>query len=234
MQRTAQFQPNIPVRGSFSSLKRWLQHHWDHVLLILMLIAANQTLLEGTVNKALIYHPLPVGAGEWWRLISYTFVHVSGYHLLLDAGGLLLLYNGLNQPRGTTRLMILAACSSGGLLFGVWLGAADRLGLAGLSGVDHGLMAFYALQQMGSSEHHPWGLVGLLLIIGKSMVELATGHVVFGSLHGGLCGVPVAASHAGGTLAGMLVFWVLATDRKYRSSRGQCRSPISRLRVAQK
>ena len=190
--------------------KSWLQHHWDQALIVLMLILANQTLFNGEVNSTLIYHPVPVGAGEWWRLFSYAFVHVSGYHFLLDAGAFLFLYNGLNQTRWITRLIILTACSIGSLSFGVWFGAADQLGLAGLSGVDHGLMTICALQLMGSDEHRWWGVAGLVLMMGKSVVELATGQVVFGSLHGGLCGVPVAASHAGGTLAGLLVFWALS------------------------
>ena len=213
MPRTALLAPEIPLRCSAPGIGHGFKHHWDLMALSLLLILANRTLLDSTVNSAWTYHPIPLEAGEWWRLASYAFVHLSWYHLLLDAGAFFLLYTGLKQTRCAVRLAILAACSAGSLLFGVWLGTAQQLGLAGLSGVDHGLMAIAALQLMRSADQRKWGLAGLALVVGKSAFELATGHVVFGALHGGMCGIPVAASHAGGVLAGMLAFMALESRR---------------------
>jgi len=186
-----------------------LRQHWDLIALTLLLMIANRTLLVGSVNDAMVYHPFFVGAGEWWRLISYPLVHLSWYHFLLDAGAFYLLYTGIAEKRPGKKLLMISACSAGSLFFGVWLGEAQNLGLAGLSGVDHGLMAFSALQMMRIATHRELGLACFALVIGKSVYELATGEAIFLALHADLCGTPIAASHAGGVLAGILVFWLL-------------------------
>lgn len=186
-----------------------LRRHWDLVALSLLLMVANRTLLVRSVNDAMVYHPFFVGAGEWWRLISYPLVHLSWYHLILDAGAFYLLYTGMAEKRPGKKLLVISACSAGSLLFGVWLGEAQKLGLAGLSGIDHGLMAFSALQMMRVAAHRELGLACFALVIGKCVYELATGEAIFLALHTDLCGTPIAASHAGGGLAGILVFWLL-------------------------
>jgi rhomboid family GlyGly-CTERM serine protease len=183
---------------------------------------ANRTLLVGSVNDALVYHPFFVGAGEWWRLISYPLVHLSWYHLLLDVGAFYLLYTGMTEKRHWRKLLMIAACSAGSLFFGVWLGEAQNLGLAGLSGIDHGLMAFSALQMMQTAAHRELGLACFVLVIGKSVYELATGQVLFLALHTDLCGTPIAASHAGGVLAGLLVFWLFDAMKVHENGDVQC------------
>jgi len=190
-----------------------LRHHWDLIALTLLLMIANRTLLAGSANDALVYHPFLVGAGEWWRLISYPWVHLSGYHLLLDAGAFYLLYTGLAEKRPGRKLLILSACSAGSLLFGIWRGEAQTLGLAGLSGIDHGLMAFGALQMVRTAGQRKLGLACFSLVMGKSVYELATGKAIFLAFHTDFCGTPIAASHAGGALAGIVVFWLLKAMR---------------------
>ncbi len=209
MQETTLLQESVSVQRGVSNVGRMFRNHWDLLVLTALLVLVNRPLFYGAVNSALIYHPAPVGAGEWWRLISYPFVHLSWYHLMLDAGAFYLLYTGLEEKRCSRKLVILAACSASSLLFGVCLGGAQNLGLAGLSGVAHGLMAFAALEMARSAGRRHLGLVCLFLVLGKSVYELATGDVVFSSLHMDLCGTPVAASHGGGVLAGVLVFWML-------------------------
>ena len=209
MYRTARLQDSMPDFSGVSNLGRMLRRHWDLLLLSALLVVANWPLLYGSVNGALIYHPGPVGAGEWWRLVSYPFAHLSWYHLMLDASAFFLLYTGLEEKRRTIKLMILVACGASSLLLGVWLGAAQNLGLAGLSGVDHGLMAVCALEMVQSATRRRPGLTCFLLVLGKSVYELAAGDVVFEALHMDLCGIPVAACHGGGFLGGVLVFWAL-------------------------
>jgi hypothetical protein len=47
-------------------------------------------------------------------------------------------------------------------------------------------------------------LVALAVVVGKSVVEIFTGDVLFSGFHLGSVGRPVAACHAGGTLGGLL------------------------------
>ena len=199
-----------------------MRRHWDLIALTFLLMIANRTLWVGSINDALVYHPFFVGAGEWWRLISYPLVHLSWYHLLLDVGAFYLLYTGMTEKRCWRKLLMIAACSAGSLFFGVWLGEAQNMGLAGLSGIDHGLMAFSALQMMRTAEQRNLGLVCFVLVIGKSVYELATGQVLFLALHTNLCGTPIAASHAGGVLAGLLIFWLRKADNAVQNGDACC------------
>ncbi len=202
---------SVPARDNATSLGRILHKQWDLLFLMALLVFANRTLLWGAVNHALIYHPVPVLAGEWWRLLSYPWVHLSWYHLLLDAGAFYLLYTGLTEKRGAIRLTIIAACSASSLLFGVVLGAAQDIGLAGLSGIDHGLMAVISLEMIRTSRRRNLGLACFALVLAKCVYEIATGEAVFASLHIGLCGIPVVATHAGGLFGGVLAFGTFYT-----------------------
>ena len=64
MPRTALLAPETPLCCGAPGIGRWFRHHWDLILLSLLLVLANRTLLDGTVNSAWTYHPIPLGAGE--------------------------------------------------------------------------------------------------------------------------------------------------------------------------
>lgn len=213
---------NQPAQSRADVILPILRRHWDLAVLTLLLMIANRTLLVGSVNDALVYHPFFVEAGEWWRLISYPLVHLSWYHLILDAGAFYLLYSCLVEMRPGRKLLMIAACSAGSLFFGARLGEVQTLGLAGLSGIDHGLMAISALQMMRTTAHRKIGLACFVLVLTKSVYELATGQVLFLALHTDLCGTPIAASHAGGVLAGLLVFWLLDAMKVYEYGDALC------------
>jgi rhomboid family GlyGly-CTERM serine protease len=170
-------------------------------LLAAAIVAASLPLLLGGSVEPLVFFPRLVAAGEWWRVLTHPFAHVSLYHLALDAGAFLLLYSGL-QARAAERLA-LTACSAAGSLLAAFLapGFAER-GLCGLSGAAHGLMAVSALELMARPESRRAGLAALLLVAGKSLLEAATGSVLFAGLHLGYIGAPIAVCHLGGVLGG--------------------------------
>ena len=94
-----------------------------------------------------VFLPKSVAAGEWWRVLTHPLAHVTWYHLLLDASGFLLLYDGLRQGRMLGRLAYVVAAAAGGLLAS-WLAspAFQEVGFCELSGVAHGLMAVAGLE----------------------------------------------------------------------------------------
>ena len=86
-------------------------------------------------------------------------------------------------------------------------------GLCGLSGIAHGLMVVSALDLMEQSKDKTLFRMGLIcfgLVILKSVYEAFSGRMLFTFLDFGLVGDPVAVTHAGGALGG-LVFWFLAS-----------------------
>ena len=94
---------------------------------------------------------------------------------------------------------------AGGSLLAAWLGSPQvaALGLCGLSGTAHGLMALSGLNQMRSLETRRAGGVAFGLVASKCIIEGLTGEVLFAFMHMGLCGTPIAMAHLGGVAGGI-------------------------------
>jgi hypothetical protein len=109
----------------------------------------NLPLLSGGFRESMIFLPPCVAMGEWWRVVAHPFVHLTWYHLLLDAGAFLLLYSGLAEPKPAKRIGYVVVCALGSLLASTLVSPLvyDR-GLCGLSGTAHGLMAISALESI--------------------------------------------------------------------------------------
>ena len=189
------------------------------VLVLCALIAlANTHLVGGALGQSLVFMPDAVLNGDWYRLLSFPFVHVTWYHLLLDAGAFLLLYKEIEDTRLLDRITYLALC--GGLsLAAAWVASPliDQVGLCGLSGIAHGLMAIAALRMMQREDERKIGFAMFMVVVLKAMYEALTGTVMFEFLHFGLCGSPVAVSHAGGVLGGILGYYLLANSANLKN-----------------
>jgi rhomboid family GlyGly-CTERM serine protease len=180
-----------------------------------LLLAINVPFIAGLSPAPWVYAPQAVQAGEWWRVLSFPWVHVSWYHLLLDGVAFLMLYQGLGERRLIGRLTVILAAALGSL--GAATIAAPNLavtGLCGLSGIDHGLMAFTSLEMIfaktANRQTPRVGLISLGLVVAKSVYEAITGTAFLSFLHFGLMGSPIAAGHAGGVLGGVAAFWILS------------------------
>ena len=179
-----------------------------------LLAVCNWPVLIGSACGSLVFRPAAVEAGEWWRLFTHPWVHVTWYHLLLDGVAFLMLYESLAERSLSRRLTYVFAAGAGGLLISWWAAPAiGSHGLCGLSGIAHGLMAVSAIEMMaGHSLRSPparFGRFTFLLVVGKAMVEAISGRMFFTFLHFGLMGDPVAVAHAGGVLGGLLaMLWL--------------------------
>ena len=185
----------------------------------LWLVAGLITVFSGAVMfgspwYAMMFQPAAVRAGEWWRLLTHPFVHITWYHLLLDASAFFLLYHGLLENKLLRRLWFVGASAVGSLALS-WLAAPAIFagGLCGLSGIAHGLMAISAVEMMraqpqGSTE---WriGAFTFAIVVGKAAFEAISGHILFGFLYFGMVGEPVPISHAGGIVGGLIAVWLL-------------------------
>lgn len=179
-----------------------------------LLLALNLPLIGGLSPAPWVYAPQAVHGGEWWRVLTFPWVHVSWYHLLLDGVAFLMLYQGLTERRGLGRLAVIVAAGVGSLAAAT-IAAPDLAltGLCGLSGIDHGLMAFASLEMIflsqGDRQTAKVGLISLVLVVVKSGWEALTGTAFLSFLHFGLMGSPIAVDHAGGVLGGVVAFWIL-------------------------
>ncbi len=213
------------LREGCAPLARVFLARPELALFVLLLALFNWPVLRGSAWHSMIFLPAAVGAGEWWRLITHPFVHVSWYHLLLDGAAFLMLYQSLAEQSLVRRLTYVLAVGAGSLLISWWFAPGILMnGLCGLSGIAHGLMAVSALEMAGvgdqQSSQSRVGWATLFLVTSKSALEALTGTAFFSFLHFGLMGTPVAVSHAGGVLGGLCA-WLLIHAMPPNGSKGQ-------------
>ncbi len=188
---------------------------WDLIVFGIVVFLLNWTLIIGREQTAFVYVPALVRDGEWWRMFTHPFVHVSFYHLLLDASAFFLVYSGLEEKAWAKRVAYVIASAAGSLVIALLCSSQiASVGLCGLSGVAHGLLAVSALEMMRSTDKMiaRAGWITFAIIIGKSAIEAITGNVVFDFLHFGNVGTPIAVGHAGG-VAGALALEMVRSLR---------------------
>jgi len=178
---------------------------------ILILVLLNVSLLRGQVAESFIFHPAAVTEGEWWRWVTHPFVHVTWYHLLLDAGAFLMLYEGLVTHSWKRRIGYVLFGVAGSLLF-TWAFSPSftLMGLCGLSGVAHGLMVVSGLEMLiqpsADTVQKRIGLGLVLVVVVKAGWEWVTGQSFMSFMHFGMMGTPLVVCHAGGVVGGLLAF----------------------------
>jgi rhomboid family GlyGly-CTERM serine protease len=176
----------------------------DILTFLMLILFTNTHLVTGNLKGAYAFFPSAVVSGEWWRLLLHPFVHLTWYHLILDAGAFFLLYKELRPSKRIT--YVLAAGTSSLIAAILTSPAIKTLGLCGLSGIAHGLMAVSALELMQEQDDFRLGFLCFIVVVSKSMYEAFAGDVLFSFLHFGLCGTPIAVSHAGGVLGGIIAY----------------------------
>lgn len=192
-------------------------HRIELLLFLGVLCIINIPMFFGHQFYGYIFFPAEVGAGEWWRVLTHPFAHVSWYHLLLDVGAFMLLYRGLLEPFWLKRVLYVLFCAIGSLGISMLSPAIFDGGLCGLSGIAHGLMAVSALEIATSTTDTKLqrvGIIGLWVVVIKSIIEVLTGKVMFAFLHIGDVGTPLTICHAGGVLAGIIAFVALRRFQK--------------------
>ena len=204
----------------------FLRQRPEIMFFVFLIAIFNVPVLFGTVWSSMVFQPEAVRAGEWWRLVTHPFVHLTWYHLLLDGTAFLSLYCSLLERRIFVRLAYVVAAAAGSLLAS-WIASPGALtnGLCGLSGVAHGLMAISAMEMLaGEKAEMRIGWICLVMVIGKGAFEAISGRMFFGFLDFGLLGSPVAVSHAGGIVGGLIAMLALrnnwwSADIRVRSKR---------------
>lgn len=183
-----------------------LRQRPELILFVVLILVFNVPVLFGSVWSSMMFEPEAVRSGQWWRLVTHPFVHLTWYHLLLDGTAFLSLYWSLIERRVFVRLTYVVAAGAGSLIVS-WVASAAIFtnGLCGLSGVAHGLMAISAVEMLsGDKAERRIGWISFILVTGKAGFEAVTGRMFFGFLDFGLLGNPVAVSHAGGILGGLI------------------------------
>lgn len=209
-----QFETPATCSPTFPSIfGTWHRELWWFLALVLI---ANLHLIGIPTAEPLIFLSDKVAAGEWWRVLTHPFVHVSLYQLGLDAGAFFVCYMSIREPHQARRLAAMLLFGIGGLIGAYTLGVAKTAyGFCGLSGIAHGIMAWSMLELISSKSDRASRVLGsafFAVLIVKSVYETLTGIPFLDFLHFGPIGVPLLGSHLGGVITGVLV-WAIFTMR---------------------
>ncbi len=150
--RTEATDESHPFRREFEKEKQFLSYQRRLPIVTLVLITLNTIafiLLDQFVGRSqdvanllrfgAYSYPLIVENGEYWRLITNTFLHIGSFHFLLNMGILFILGNLLEGLYGRSRFIILYLVSAigGSLVSLIFVRVAIG---AGASGAIFGLM----------------------------------------------------------------------------------------------
>ncbi|WP_315900126.1 rhombosortase [Ferrimonas balearica] len=153
-----------------------------------------------SLYEPLIWSRSGLDQGQWWRLWSGNLLHSNTAHLLMNLGGLWLIF-ALHQPHYRWRPFLLA-CLTMCLMIGLGLywWVPDTSRYVGLSALLHGLFTLGAILDIQRGWRSGYAL--LLGVLGKIGWEL---------YHGGSAEVAAlidarvaVESHALGVLSGLL------------------------------
>lgn len=173
---------------------------------ILLLLAMLMFVLPESVQQLFAYQRADLASAELWRLISGHLLHSNFYHLLLNAGGLLiimLLHAGYQRQLALWWQLLFSALLISCLLY--WL-QPDIQRYLGLSGILHSLLFFGALLDIKTGK--TGGILLTLGILAKIGYEQYQGP---DAELGRLISATVAIdAHLYGVISGALLFGLLA------------------------
>ena len=160
---------------------------------------------------ALRYERESVLLGEYWRLLSAHFVHLSWAHLFLNLVGLLLGWLIFGEDYPVRRWGGVFLGSGLAIGFGFLLFDPHLHWYVGLSGVLHGMLAAGLVRWLVSGTREAWWLAALLAA--KLVWEQIVGPLPFTEAAAG--GPVIEQSHLYGAIGGLVVgLFYAARDRR--------------------
>lgn len=191
----------ITTNATYSSLKMWLPP------LALLVLIGLLALGGESLRDALRYERADIIGGEYWRLLSGNFVHLSPWHTFLNGLGVLVLVllcpETLPWQVWLRRLLFLSM----GMTLGLFFFVPDAQAYVGLSGVIHGLFVLGLMPQVLKKDLIALGC--LLYLLGKIGYEMFAGAPV--SDEAALGGKVLVESHLYGTLSAFLYGFIFRT-----------------------
>lgn len=140
--------------------------------------------------------------GEYYRLLTGNFFHSNYNHLLLNSGGLLLIWLFHAEHYSWKHYFsVLLLCCVGSSLAALTLTPGSSI--IGLSGALHGLIIYGAFRDIQDKQLRQVGILMLIGVTGKVILENTMG---ISDTSEGLIGMRVAIeAHLFGTVTGIVL-----------------------------
>ena len=154
--------------------------------------------------------------GQYWRLWTGHFIHLSWNHAALNALGMFFIYCLFHAELRTVRMMSLV-CLLPGCVGGILLGGFGSLhDYLGMSGVLHGLLLYFLLNTC----HYPLALrTGVLVILLVKVLWEQSGFYNAQELAHFIGGPVATQAHLAGVIGSMML---LGSERIYQRIRLSC------------
>ena len=180
-----------------------------HVLLLLAALLILISFGGSPYREMMRYQRDAVLAGEVWRMLSASFVHLNRSHTLMNVAALVIIW-GLFGGRFANRAwaVITLSCAFG-VSLGVLLFDPEISGYVGLSGILHGLLTATAMADWRTSRRT--ALVVLSLVSGKLLWEQLLGPLPGSTETAG--GTIVVDAHLYGAVTGLVCGWLAVRYR---------------------
>jgi membrane associated rhomboid family serine protease len=161
-----------------------------------------------------LFGPAVSEGGDWWRIVTSGFVHVSIVHIGLNMFLLFIMGRLLEPAIGTVRFTFLYFASLlAGSFFALWF-SPDALS-AGASGAIFGVLGAVFVIARGRNMDTIAGEIGFLIVF-NLVFTFAASNISVGA-------------HVGGLVAGVLCGLLIVAGEQGRYGRGL--SPSSRLAI---
>lgn len=169
------------------------------IIAICMLITIAITILGGYTKPNLIflgaYDKELITSGQFWRLLTYSFNHMSYPHFILNIVFLILLSHPLERTLGKIKFIMIFLFTS--IFAGVIIHFFSNVDyIAGSSGFGYGLLGIYIflfLKYKNKFDQSDRKFIFLFIAIGFTMTLLIPGVSFAGHLGGFIGGIIFAA-----------------------------------------
>ena len=190
-----------------SGLSGWLNRaaYWQVALwlIVLSLVVA----AFGDAGRGFLkYDRAAIEAGEFWRLLTGHFAHLSNSHTLLNLAGLVVSWLLVGRNYSSAQWLVVLLVSLGTISAGFWFIDTGLLWYVGLSGVLHGLMIAGAVGGLKTLPTE--SVVICVLVASKLIYEQLLGPLPGSESTSG--GSVVVNAHLYGTIGGLIaaaIFW---------------------------
>ncbi len=184
-----------------------LQRWWVTLLVLGSILGLS--LIPDSLHSLLELRHQPIKNGEWWRLISCHFVHLSFNHTLLNIAGYSIVAFSFREEVSALRellILLIAALAVGG---GIYYLNPEMYSYVGLSGAIYGVLVAFVIIGYNKTPLIASGFLGFLVI--KFVYESIIGGTN-ANTEAFIGGKVATESHLYGALSGILpglvYFWI--------------------------
>jgi rhomboid family GlyGly-CTERM serine protease len=179
-----------------------------YVLLLVAAFAIVLALGGSTYIEVLRYQRDEILAGQLWRLLTASFVHLNWSHTLMNIGALIIIWGLFGQVLANRVWVFITLGCVLGVSAGILLLNPEISSYVGLSGVLHGYFIAGAVAERHT--HRRTCIVMLLMVSGKLLWEQVVGPMPGSAETAG--GNIIVDAHLYGAISGLGLGWFLSRE----------------------